>query len=111
MPNLAARGLAYATDLHPTLQTACRNRGSAVGRLAVTNVVGAVAVAFTLAVNLARCYLLIAIAATVIVAAFLHWRWVRAGRPRGIEAIEREAEAEGPVENDLPVALPEHPGV
>ena len=32
VPNLAAPGLAYATDLHPTLQTACRNRGSAVGR-------------------------------------------------------------------------------
>ena len=79
--------------------------------LAVTNVVGAVAVAFTLAVNLARGYPLIAIAGTVIVAAFLHWRWVRAGRPRGIEAIEREAEAEDPVESDLPVALPEHPGV
>ena len=79
--------------------------------LAVTNVVGAVAVAFTLAVNLARGYPLIAIAGTVIVAAFLHWRWVRAGRPRGIEAIEREAEADDPVESDLPVALPEHPGV
>jgi hypothetical protein len=30
----------------------------------------------------------------VLIAAVLQWRWVRAGRPRGIEAIEREAEAE-----------------
>lgn len=58
--------------------------------LAATNAIGAVAVAFTLAVNLARGYPLIAIAATVLVAAVLHRRWVRAGRPRGIGGVERE---------------------
>jgi hypothetical protein len=62
--------------------------------LTATNVLGAVAVAFTLIVNLARGYPLIAIAGTAAVAAFLHWRWVKAGRPRGIEAVEREAEAD-----------------
>jgi hypothetical protein len=30
----------------------------------------------------------------VLIAAVLYRRWVRAGRPRGIEEIEREAEAE-----------------
>jgi hypothetical protein len=48
-----------------------------------TNLAGAVAVAFTLVVNLARGYPLIAIAGTVLVAGGLYWRWVRAGRPRG----------------------------
>jgi amino acid transporter len=62
--------------------------------LTATNLIGAIAVAFTLAVNLARGYPVIAIAGTVLVAAVLYWRWVRAGRPRGIEAIEREAEAD-----------------
>lgn len=62
--------------------------------LTATNVVGAVGVTFTLIVNLARGYPLIALAGTVLVATGLYWRWVRAGRPRGIEAIEREAEAE-----------------
>jgi hypothetical protein len=62
--------------------------------LTATNLLGAVAVAFTLAVNLARGYPLIAMAGTVLVAAFLYWRWVRAGRPRGIEAVERTAELE-----------------
>jgi hypothetical protein len=62
--------------------------------LTATNVAGAVAVAFTLVVNLARGYPLIAIGGTILVAAFLYWRWVRAGRPRGIQAIERDADAE-----------------
>ncbi|MGB0093748.1 MAG: hypothetical protein WBP81_14610 [Solirubrobacteraceae bacterium] len=46
--------------------------------------------------NLARGYPLIAIGGTILVAALLHWRWVQAGRPRGIQAIEREAEADDP---------------
>ncbi len=62
--------------------------------LTVTNLVGAAAVTFTLLVNLARGYPLLALARTVLVATGLYWRWVRAGRPRGIEAIEREAERE-----------------
>ncbi len=64
--------------------------------LTATNIAGAIAVAFTLIVNLARGYPLIAIGGTVLVAGFLYWRWVRAGRPRGIQAIEREAEAGDP---------------
>jgi hypothetical protein len=67
-----------------------RRRGAHL--LAATNLLGAVAVAFTLAVNLARGYPLLAIAGTILVAALLYWRWVRSGRPRGIEAIERQAE-------------------
>ena len=62
--------------------------------MTATNLLGAVAVAFTLAVNLERGYPLLAIAGTMLVAGVLYWRWVRAGRPRGIEAIEREAEAD-----------------
>lgn len=62
--------------------------------LTATNLLGAVAVAFTLAVNLARGYPLLAIAGTVLVAGVLYTRWVRAGRPRGVEAIERQAEDE-----------------
>ena len=62
--------------------------------LTATNVAGAIVVTFTLVVNLARGYPLIAIGGTVLVAAFLHWRWVQAGRPRGIQAIERESEVE-----------------
>jgi len=68
-----------------------RRRGARL--LAATNTLGAVAVAFTLIVNLARGYPLLAMAGTALVAGALYWRWVRAGRPRGIQAIEREAEA------------------
>lgn len=69
-----------------------RRRGARL--LTATNLLGAVVVAFTLAVNLARGYPLIAIAGTVLIAAVLHWRWIRAGRPRGIDTIERKAKAE-----------------
>jgi hypothetical protein len=58
------------------------------------NVIAAVVVAFTLVVNLARGYPLISIAGTVLIGGFLWNRWVRAGRPRGIEAVERKAEAD-----------------
>jgi hypothetical protein len=58
------------------------------------NLVAAAVVAFTLVVNLARGYPLISIAATVLIGGFLQYRWVRAGRPRGIEAVERTAEAD-----------------
>jgi hypothetical protein len=62
--------------------------------LTATNLVGAAGVAFTLFVNLARGYPLIAIAGAVLIAGVLRWRWVRAGSPRGIEAVERFAEAD-----------------
>jgi hypothetical protein len=64
-------------------------RGSRV--LTATNLLGAAAVAFTLLVNLARGYPLLALAGTIVIAIVLYWRWVRAGRPRGIDAIERQA--------------------
>ena len=57
--------------------------------LTATNLVGAVAVAFTLAVNLARGYPLLALAGTSLIAAWLYARWIRAGRPAGLEEIER----------------------
>jgi amino acid transporter len=62
--------------------------------LAALNVIGAVVVVFTLIVNLLRGYPLLSMAGTVLVAGGLYWRWVRAGRPAGLERIEREAEAE-----------------
>jgi hypothetical protein len=62
--------------------------------LLAINVIAAVVVAFTLAVNLERGYPLISIAGTVLIGWFLWYRWVRAGRPRGIESVERGAEAE-----------------
>jgi hypothetical protein len=58
------------------------------------NLIAAAVVAFTLVVNLARGYPLISIAATTLIGGFLQYRWVRAGRPRGIEAVERVAEAD-----------------
>jgi amino acid transporter len=69
-----------------------RRRGARL--MTALNLLGAFVVAFTLVVNLARGYPLLAIAGTVLIAGILHWRWIRAGRPRGIEAIEREAEAD-----------------
>ncbi len=50
-----------------------RRRGAHL--LYATNMVGAVVVAFTLIVNTTRGYPLLALAGTVLVAAFLHWRW------------------------------------
>jgi amino acid transporter len=57
--------------------------------LTATNLLGAVTVSFTLVVNLARGYPLLALAGTVLIAAVLHQRWVRAGRPAGLEEVER----------------------
>jgi hypothetical protein len=68
-----------------------RERGARL--LLATNLLGAIAVAFTLIVNLARGYPLISLAASVLIGAALYARWVRAGRPAGIEAVERVAEA------------------
>jgi amino acid transporter len=58
------------------------------------NVTAAAVVAFTLVVNLMRGYPLISIAGTLLIGGFLQYRWLRAGRPRGIEQVERAAEAE-----------------
>jgi len=60
--------------------------------LAAVNIAGAVAVAFTLLVNLARGYPLLSMAATAAIAGGLYTLWVRAGRPAGIEQIERHTD-------------------
>jgi amino acid transporter len=60
--------------------------------LTITNIAGAIAVAFTLIVNLARGYPLLALGGTVLIAALLYWRWIAAGRPAGLEEIERHLE-------------------
>jgi hypothetical protein len=62
--------------------------------LAVTNIVGAIAVAFTLAVNLARGYPMLSLAAMLVIAAGLYVVWVRQGRPSGVEEVELLAEAD-----------------
>ena len=56
--------------------------------LGAVNIAGAIAVAFTLLVNLARGYPLISMAATAAIAGALYTLWVRAGRPAGIEQVE-----------------------
>lgn len=66
-------------------------RARRLGALTV-NVVGAAAVAFTLAVNLARGEPIASLAAALLIAALLYAMWVRAGRPRGIRNIAAEAE-------------------
>jgi hypothetical protein len=63
--------------------------------LALVNVVGAVAVTFTLAVNLARGYPLLSLVAMLAIAALLRQLWIRAGRPAGVERVEALAEADG----------------
>jgi len=62
--------------------------------LAAVNAAGALAVVFTLIVNLGRGYPLLSLAATGLIAIALYTLWRRAGRPTGIDEIERLAEAE-----------------
>jgi hypothetical protein len=61
------------------------------GFLAI-NVTGAVAVAFTLAVNLTRGDPIISIGAALLISAALYRLWVRSGRPRGIRNIAAQDE-------------------
>ncbi|MFJ9543788.1 amino acid permease [Streptomyces sp. NPDC101225] len=61
--------------------------------LAWLNGLAAVAVAFTLAVNLLRGWPILSLAATLLIAAGLYARWTAAGRPTGIEDVEARAEA------------------
>ena len=58
----------------------------------VVNLVGAIVVAFTLVVNLARGEPIASLAAAVAIAGLLYGLWVRAGRPRGIRNVAAEAE-------------------
>lgn len=62
--------------------------------LAALNLVGALSVAFTLLVNLGRGYPLLSLAATILIAGGLYALWQRAGRPSGVEAVERIAESD-----------------
>ena len=62
--------------------------------LAAINLAGAVAVAFTLVVNLGRGYPLLSLLATAMIAAALYVLWVRSGRPSGVEQIERHIDDE-----------------
>jgi hypothetical protein len=61
--------------------------------LATVNALGALSVAFTLAVNLGRGYPLLSLAATAIIAIGLYALWRRAGRPTGVQEIERLGES------------------
>jgi hypothetical protein len=60
--------------------------------LLAVNVIAAVGVGFTLAVNLTRGNPTISLLAALAIAAGLYWLWVRAGRPGGIRNIAAEAE-------------------
>jgi hypothetical protein len=61
--------------------------------LAVINALGTLAVAFTLAVNVGfRPDARFSMAATAIIAASLYVLWLRAGRPAGVEEVERHLE-------------------
>jgi Amino acid permease len=62
--------------------------------LLLVNLVGALVVAFTLAVNLARGAPIASLAAALLLAAGLYAGWVRAGRPSGIQHAAAQAEAE-----------------
>ena len=61
----------------------------------VMNTLGALVVAFTLAVNLSRGNPLASVAAALLIAFVLHRFWIRAGRPRGIAQAIIEAETGG----------------
>jgi len=52
----------------------------------------AIAVTFTLVVNLARGYPLLSVAASGAIAAIFYALWARAGRPAGVEEVERHVD-------------------
>jgi hypothetical protein len=62
--------------------------------LALVNIAGAVAVGFTLVVNLARGWPLLSLAAMLAIAGALYAGWVRQGRPSSVEEVELLAEAD-----------------
>ena len=61
------------------------------GSLAL-NAFGALVVAFTLAVNLARGHPIISVASALLIGLMLHRLWASAGRPRGIASVLIDAE-------------------
>jgi hypothetical protein len=56
------------------------------------NAIGALVVAFTLVVNLARGHPIVSVAAALAIGWALHRLWSRAGRPRGIATVLIDAE-------------------
>jgi peptidoglycan/LPS O-acetylase OafA/YrhL len=60
---------------------------------ATVSVLGALAVAVTLASDLARGYPVVAVVCALGIAGLLYALWVRAGRPGGLTEVERLAEA------------------
>ncbi|WP_371658323.1 amino acid permease [Streptomyces sp. NBC_00280] len=69
-------------------------RSEGKSALAWVNGLAAVAVAFTLIVNLFRGWPVLSLAATLVIGGGFYLRWVRAGRPSGIEDVEAAAEVE-----------------
>jgi hypothetical protein len=66
-------------------------------------------VAFTLLVNLARGYPLLSMAATAAIAGTLYTLWSRAGRPSGIEEVERHLDDDDDPAPGPRQALPSDP--
>ena len=56
------------------------------------NLTGAVAVGFTLIINLSRGAPLVSLAAALVIAVALQWMWVRSGRPVGIRNVASQGE-------------------
>ena len=61
--------------------------------LFAASALGAIAVAATLVIDLARGYPIVSLGAAGLIAAILHALWVKAGRPRGVAEAEQLAEA------------------
>jgi amino acid transporter len=72
------------------------SRESGRRRSLLMNAVGAVVVAFTLAINLGRGDPIASVAAALLIALLLYVLWIRAGRPRGIAQAVVEAETGEP---------------
>jgi amino acid transporter len=66
------------------------------------NGLGALAVAFTLGINLLRGYPIVSLGASLLIAGAFYWLWVRAGRPRGVSQIEQLVESQVGEETDRP---------
>ncbi len=62
--------------------------------LVIVNVVGSGLVGLTLGVDLIRIYPIASLVGALLIAVVLYWRWVRAGRPRGVSDIESVAETD-----------------
>jgi amino acid transporter len=65
------------------------NRSEGRTALVVFNILATLAVGFTLAINLGRGYPLVSLVATVLIGYWLYRKWVKAGRPEGVESIEQ----------------------